>query len=583
MTSASTMPASALTRAYPMLITRYWRLLFVAMLVLLHLTAMRGVEDIWARALMLAHFGLFILWQSFMRGEQSLTPLQLAAIALVCAIVLFFWNLWLMLLWLCMLAGVVGGKVFLFQVRWQRYFYLTVLLYLVSLLLIWVFPQLLPGFSQTQELTQLAQYGLPVLFLVMLALPTETDTGETPQVVDFFYSAFLFMIIALLVLGSFAFMTLGRVNYPVELTYSLLLIAGILLLLGLAWNPRAGFAGLSMLFSRYLLSVGLPFEKWLSFLTELSHWERQPEKFLQLACAGLGKLPWVSRGTWRSTAYSGEFGQPSKNTVEFADQELQLRVYTQYNLSPALTWHFHLLGQMLGEFYTAKLREQKLQHQSYLQAVYETGARLTHDVKNLLQSLNVLCAAVEHEAGGSDELQALMRRQLPVITQRLQQTLDKLRAPASDNASAVQAQSWWRDLQRSYAGQDIEFRDGEISDQVLLPRGLFDSAADNLIQNALGKRRLQGKFAISVSFACGDSARFEVCDAGRAIPAATARELLRGPVSSDSGLGIGLYQVARHAEVSGFSLVLAHNADGEVAFVLFGAIKSAAETPAAAT
>jgi len=577
------MATATLTRAYPMLINRYWRLLFVAMLVLLHLTAMRGVEDIWARALMLAHFGLFILWQPFMRGEQSLTPLQLAAIALVCVMALFFWNWWLMLLWLCMLAGVVGGKVFLFQARWQRYFYLTVLLYLVSLLLIWVFPQLLPGFSQTQELMQLAQYGLPLLFLVMLALPTETDNGEAPQVVDFFYSAFLFMIIALLVLGSFAFMTLGRVNYPVALTYSLLLIAGILLLLGLAWNPRAGFAGLSMLFSRYLLSVGLPFEKWLSFLAELSQWERQPEKFLQQACAGLGKLPWVSGGTWRSSAYSGEFGQPSKNTVEFADPELQLRVYTPYKLSPALTWHFHLLGQMLGEFYTAKLREQKQQQQSYLQAVYETGARVTHDVKNLLQSLNALCAAAEQEAGGADELQALMRRQLPLITQRLQQTLDKLRAPASDNAGVVQAQSWWRSLQRSYAGQNIEFRDGEIGAEVLLPRELFDSAADNLIQNALGKRKLQGDFAISVSFSCGENARLEVCDAGRAMAAATARELLRGPVSSDSGLGIGLYQVARQAEVSGFTLALAHNADGKVSFVLSGAIKPVEGPPAAPT
>src|SRR3989338_1274275 len=197
------MATATLSRAYPMLVTRYWRLLFVAMLALLHLTAMRGVEDIWARALMLAHFGLFILWQPFMRGEQSLTLLQLSVIALACVLALFFWNWWLMLLWLCILAGVVGGKVFLFQARWQRYFHLTVLLYLVSLLLIWVFPRLLHGFSQTQELKQFAQYGLPLLFLVMLALPTETATGETPQVVDFFYSAFLFMIIVLLVLGSF--------------------------------------------------------------------------------------------------------------------------------------------------------------------------------------------------------------------------------------------------------------------------------------------------------------------------------------------------------------------------------------------
>ncbi|TSA15769.1 MAG: sensor histidine kinase [Betaproteobacteria bacterium] len=559
-----------------MLITRYWRLLFVAMLALLHLTAMRGVEDIWARALMLAHFGLFILWQPFMRGEQKLTPQQLSVIVLVCVLVLFFWNWWLMLLWLCVLAGVVGGKVFLYQARWQRYFHLTVLSYLVSLLLIWVFPQLLPGFSQTNELRLFTQYGLPLLFLPMLFLPAAADSGEAPQVVDFFYSAFLFMIIALLVLGSFAFMTLGKVNYPFALSYSLLSIAGILLLLGLTWNPRAGFAGLGMLFSRYLLSVGLPFEQWLFFLAGLSKAEAQPERFLRQACAGLGELPWVSGGAWRSSVYSGEFGQQSKNLVEYTDPELHLRVYSKYNLSPALTWHFHLLGQMLGEFYRAKLREQKLQQQSYMQAVYETGARMTHDMKNLLQSLNVLCAATEREAAGSEELQALMRRQLPVITQRLQQTLDKLRQPENGSSSAVQALDWWRGLRRSYAGQNIELREDWIDDQATLPLELFDSAADNLLQNALAKRRLQGDFAISVSFACGDAARLEVCDAGHAIADETARELLRGPVPSNSGLGIGLYQVARQAEARGYSLVLAHNAEGKVSFVLSGPLKPAA-------
>ena len=240
------MPLATLTRAYPIIIGRYWRLLFVVMLVLLHLTAMRGVEDIWARALMVAHFGLFILWQPFMRGEQSLTPVQLAAIALVCALTLLFWNWWLMMLWLCILAGVVGGKVFLFQARWQRNFYLAVLLYLVSLLLVWVFPQLLPGLSQAPELKQMTQYGLPLLFVAMLVFPTEPESPDTPQVIDFFYSAFLFMIIALLILGSFAFMTLGKITYPIALTYSLLLIAALLLLLGLAWNPRGGFGGLGM-------------------------------------------------------------------------------------------------------------------------------------------------------------------------------------------------------------------------------------------------------------------------------------------------------------------------------------------------
>jgi len=168
-----------------------------------------------------------------------------------------------------------------------------------------------------------------------------------------------------------------------------------------------------------------------------------------------------------------------------------------------------------------------------------------------------------------------------VITQRLQQTLDKLRRPAIDESSLMPARSWWQNLKRTYANQNIEFRDGEIGDQVSLPQELFDSAADNLIHNAIGKRKQQGNFAISVSFGCGDTARLEVCDAGRAVAPQIAAELLRGPVPSDSGLGIGLYQVARHAEVLGYALALEHNDDGKVCFVLSGALKPAAEPPAA--
>ena len=66
--AAPTGPVQAAQR----FIATYWRWLFVLMLISLHLAAMRGAEDFWARGLMLAHFGLFILWQPFMRGEQRL-------------------------------------------------------------------------------------------------------------------------------------------------------------------------------------------------------------------------------------------------------------------------------------------------------------------------------------------------------------------------------------------------------------------------------------------------------------------------------------------------------------------------------
>jgi signal transduction histidine kinase len=177
-----------------------------------------------------------------------------------------------------------------------------------------------------------------------------------------------------------------------------------------------------------------------------------------------------------------------------------------------------------------------------------------------------------------------MRRQLPVIASRLQQTLDKLRAPTSETSGLVSARNWWRSLRNShYAGENVVFQEGEIPESALLPRELFESAADNLIQNALNKRKLQGDFAISVRFSCADEVVFEVCDAGPEIPEEMARELLRGPVPSDSGLGIGLYQVARHAETCGFVLALVRNARGEVCFALSNLHKPVAKPPVAAT
>ena len=136
----------------------------------------------------------------------------------------------------------------------------------------------------------------------------------------------------------------------------------------------------------------------------------------------------------------------------------------------------------------------------------ETGARMTHDIKNLLQSLNVLCSAIERDAEDQPgELVALLRRQLPVVTQRLQQTLDKLQKPQTDSGRFEQAKSWWDRFQKTYRDRGVDFFTGEITAGVPLPKELFDSAGDNLIQNALRKRKLDEAVAIQVRFHCTDT------------------------------------------------------------------------------
>ena len=62
----------------------------------------------------------------------------------------------------------------------------------------------------------------------------------------------------------------------------------------------------------------------------------------------------------------------------------------------------------------------------------------------------------------------------------------------------------------------------------------------------------------------------QVFASGEALPAEIAASVLRAPVSSRGGLGIGLYQAARQAEASGYRLALESNRDGEVCFALTG-------------
>ena len=551
---------------------RYWQLVIVAMLALLHIAVLRGVSDPWARGLLLAHLGVLLLWQPFVDAEQRVSPTQALVLALGAFVVMVRLDWWLLAFWVVILAGLVGGKVYQHQARWQRRSYLLVFVYLIALLAVVILPQIAPRQEIAPEIRRAAEYGLPLLFVLIALVPAEREPPETSQIIDFFYSVFLMLVLVTVVLGSFTFMTLGRTSYLEALASTVLLVGGAVLLIALAWNPRTGFSGLNVFFSRYLFSIGLPMEKWLHFLAELSQIEARPERYLAEAGSALARLPWVSGAAWRAGDGAGAQGESSPYEVNFENSALSLKIYSRYRMSPALNWHLHLLGLLLAEFYLAKLREEELRQASYLQAVHETGARMTHDVKNLLQSLNVLCsAAAREDSEDSPALQALIRRQLPAIAQRLSETLGKLQRPQGVPETFVAAGIWWETLARRYRDEGVKFETAGVSAESRLPRSLFDTVADNLIRNALAKRAAEPAAAVRVALDYHEnSVLLLICDAGSAIPADVASLLLRAPVASSSGLGIGLYQAARLAEAGGYSLALETNVDRCVCFALGG-------------
>ncbi len=549
---------------------RWWRFVVIAMLVLLHFAAFRGVTDIWARGILIAHLGLLLLWQPFVSGQQRISAVQAGLIAAVAAVVMWGLDWWMLVTWAVVLSGIVGGKVYQQHARWQRSFYLLVFLYLLALLLVAILPEVAPRREISPEIRLYAEYGLPALFVAMALMPLEAESSESPQLIDFLYSIFLMLVLGVVVLGGFTFMTLGRTSYLEALTYTVFAMAGTVLLIGLAWSPGTGYAGLNVFVSRYLFSIGMPLEKWLFFLAELLRNEMRPGRFLTEGVAGLARLPWVSGARWHTPSESGAVGSETAHAVEYSNPSLTLRVYSRYRTSLVLDWHLYLLGQLLGEFYVAKLREEKLRQQSYVQAVHETGARMTHDVKNLLQSLNVLCTVAAKE-DGTPELQALIRRQLPAIAQRLSETLEQLQRPQSPAEERVEAQAWWAALVRRYPSSGVEFSERGLRPGIGIPRAMFDSVADNLIQNALGKRATDTSVRVRVELACASELELRVVDSGHAMTATLARNLFAGPVASTgTGLGIGLYQSARQAEANGCALKLERNQDGDVCFLLSG-------------
>ena len=108
---------------------------------------------------------------------------------------------------------------------------------------------------------------------------------------------------------------------------------------------------------------------------------------------------------------------------------------------------------------------------------------------------------------------------------------------------------------------------GDIENNVALPVDLFDSVAENLINNGL-KKSASTQVEVRL-LSDGDIILLSICDDGDAIEPEIESNLFVQPVSSGSGMGIGLYQAAIMAHAFQYELELSQNERGRVCFNLF--------------
>ena len=551
-------------------------LLLLGQLALLLLVLVEGPSSWLGRMLWLGHVGLFLLWQPFVAGESRLSPMQIGLVVIVVASVSTTLGWGWLAAWLALLSAIVGGKVVMARTRRFGVFYLFIFSFLLFALLVWVAPQIVGGSAAVPEVW-VDLIAMSLLVAAALAMPGR-KAAEVNELYDFVASFLLLLLLAVLLLGTTSLMALAKVDYFNALLRTLFGMAAILLLLSWAWNPRPGFGGFGVFVSTYLMRLGFPFDAWLKRLIAMAETVDEPGDFLHASIETFAALPWVTGGSWQQGADArGAFGVEAKHETLFVYGGIHLRLYTGYVWTASLIWQGSLLLKLVVELYRAKLHERAARQMRFMQSVHDTGARLTHDVKNLLQSLDSLCYAAEQAAGdtrpeSSKLLADMVRRQLPVVAERLRGTVDRLSHPAAREANDREAAAWWQDFTRRFAREGIvflPFRADVDGGAVTLPVAIFDGAAENLISNALGKRRESPGLVIRAGIDCrGGSPVLSVEDNGEMIPPALAAQLFREPVESRSGLGIGLFQAARLAAVSGWALRLSENRSGRVAFTL---------------
>ncbi len=537
----------------------------------LHAVLIWGNNTPFYSTLLLCHYGFFLLWQPILRPNSSLSWQQVLLIsAFAFAASVLFTHLWFVAFWVAGLFSLIGGRVLSSASKQWRLPKILAAIYLLTILLMWVVPKLVNANDDLAAAEYLLHYVLPLLPLTILFLPARNKSDVQSRNIDFFYTLLIFLLSIIFILGSFAIGVVWDIHYLKLIVFVAFGLAATLITISWLWNPGKTFSGLELLMSNYLLSIGLPFEQWIRDIANHADRETSPDSFLAASMQELAKLDWVSGITWEHDNITQQVGNQSDYVAHYTFQYLRITLYSRWQFTPAMYLHVQLLIQIMTEFYEAKCREETISKNMYMQTLYETGSRLTHDIKNILQSLGNLSTAIDQNQHTGDDarLIELIKIQLPRLSQRLNNTLSKLELPSLERKNQEKASIWWENFKLLHAHHQIQFEAPASFPKTDIDADLLDSVVDNLLQNALNKAKREQNIRITVTLMPSGHFCLEVTDTGSAIPPEIASKLFKSNISSSNGLGVGLYHAARQARLAGYELSLTDNENGEVRFRL---------------
>ena len=527
-----------------------------------------GNSDTIAQSFLIVHFGFFLLWQPVVKQQSSFSAKQIVILFLLVFAFIYWFNPWLNAFWTLLLLTLLTGRIFARGLARAAYGLAVIVLFLELVLI--TTPELFHLAAISSSLLSAFSILLLALPLLLLFIPA---TGTAANQVDFIRGFLIVLLVIFLCMSSVLISLTIQQRYIESLAISVIILSLFLLLTAFLWAPRGGFTGLAQLLEKYVLNIGGPFEEWFAHVSSLeANTGLRPANFLSASLRYLMQQHWICGVNWKTDSDEGTVGEISSYQVSIHDEKLTLILYTYTPVGPSLLLHSKLLLNVLIFYYRAKLQEQLLLKQAHMQAIYETGSKLTHDVKNILQSTHTMTQIINDDDAQLQEKVDVLKNQMPILTQRLNTTLEKLRTPTSSDSNTQTSSGsllhWWNQLQIRYTGRHITFTT-EINNDSEIPLDIFTTVMENLLDNARNKRIREPDLNIFVAVSNADNKlQLTVTDSGSAIDSQIHQQLFKEVVSSNDGFGIGLYQSYELAKNHGYELSVERNTEGDVCFAL---------------
>jgi len=511
-------------------------------------------------------YGLFLLWQPLWGKETVVDKKRIAFLALLFIGITYAFPNESLVFFGLILSGLIGSRL-LGQSAFRSFDLLALLIIILEMAIGLVpatFPQIaLPALFADYMQTIIL---IPVLLFYFAPNPDHQKQGRSQ--VDLMHGLLAATLLFIVLLGGIVINLLYGVDYIDGLLLTVFIVSTLTIGISWFWNPGVGYSGIGVLWNRYAMTIGGPFESWINKLTTLIE-ERYltPGEYLEAACENLVENEWLNAIEWHFENYKISAGDKTGTRLKHPlTKNLNVVLYFKADPGAALEQHTILLIRMAYQFYLAKLNQEKMRAQEHFETIHHTGARLTHDIKNILQSIKTSIDIIDTDQD-SQNSQQLLQANLKQIGTRLENTLNKLKAPKLDTqVQLVDCHKWIKRIGKQHNTNERMHFHSDIDNNVTLPIDLFDSVAENLINNALKKasaKRIDVRLLSN-----SDVIILSVCDDGDAIPPEIEKNLFAQPVSSGSGMGIGLYQSAIMALAFNYELELSQNERGRVCFNL---------------